>query len=296
MAQRFGGEHSPGAQPTKQGQLRHAKPQRGRTRALFLAVAALPLLLTAFGGGATGLAYNLLAFAAIALAAWLTREGLEAEEAYEARTISRRPAIPRKLFGSVLTGLGVGLATFDTGLFSGVLYGIIAAGLHLTAFGLDPMKNKVAEGVDDFQNARVAKAVDEAERVLTNMRDLIAETRDRVLMGRVAQFQTTAREMFRTVENDPRDLTSARRFLGIYLQGARDATKQYVDLTRRTENPEAKADYVALLDDLEANFTAKTQKLLSNNKDALNIEIDVLRERLQREGIMMPRHEARQED
>jgi len=42
---------------------------------------------------------------------------------------------------------------------------------------------------------------------------------------------------------------------------------------------------MTLLDDLEANFTAKTQTLLTNNQDALGIEIDVLRDRLQREGI-----------
>jgi len=128
------------------------------------------------------------------------------------------------------------------------------------------MTNKVAEGVDDFQNQRVAKAVDEAEKHLKNMADLATETRDRVLIARIEAFRTTAREMFRTVENDPRDLRGARRYLGVYLQGARDATKQYVDLTRRSENAEAKAKYMTLLDDLEA-------------------EIDVLRDRLQREGI-----------
>ena len=215
----------------------------------------------------------------------MTKEGLEAEEAYEARLISRRPAIPRKLFGAILTGLGIGAVTFDTSLINGVLYGLIAFGLHLAAFGLDPTKNKVAEGVDDFQNARVAKAVDEGEKHLKNMRELVLETRDRALIARVDVFQSTAREMFRTVENDPRDLSSSRRYLGLYLQGARDATKQYVDLTRRVENSEGKASYLALLDDLEANFTAKTETLLTNNKDALTIEIDVLRERLQREGI-----------
>lgn len=285
MAQRFGGEFSSDAKPKGAGQLRHAKPQKGRARATILAVAALPILATAFGGGPTKLALHIAAFALIALAAWLTKEGLEAEEAYEARLISRRPAIPRKLFGAVLTGLGVGAVTFDAGLMSGLLYGLIAAGLHLTAFGLDPTRNKVAEGVDDFQNARVAKAVDEGERHLRNMLELANETRDRMLIARVASFQTTAREMFRTVEHDPRDLSSSRRYLGLYLQGARDATKQYVDLTRRTPDSEAKASYIAFLDDLEANFTAKTETLLTNNKDALTIEIDVLRERLQREGI-----------
>ena len=48
-----------------------------------------------------------------------------------------------------------------------------------------------------------------------------------------------------------------------------------------------KADYTALLDDLEANFTAKNQALLSDNRTDLDIEIDVLRDRLQREGIRL---------
>ena len=285
MAQRYGGNFSPDNSPKKQGALRHAVPQRGRSRALLLAVVAVPLLFTAFGSGPAGLALNLVAFASIALAAWLTREGLEAEEAYEARTISRRPAIPRKLFGSVFLGLGVGLATFDGGMLNGILYGAIACALHIVSFGLDPMRNKSVEGVDEFQNDRVAKAVDEAERHLQAMKTSIAATKDRVLIARVDGFLTTAREMFRTVENDPRDLTAARRYLGVYLQGARDATSKYVDLTARNPDDAAKADYAALLDDLEGNFTAKTQKLLVNSKDDLDIEIDVLRDRLQREGI-----------
>ncbi len=285
MAQRYGGQFSPNKSPKKQGALRHAAPQRGRSRAILLAVAAIPLLLTAFGSGPTGLALNLLAFASIALAAWLTREGLEAEEAYNARTISRRPAIPRKLFGAGLLGLGVGLATFDGGLINGLLYGAIAAGLHLFSFGLDPMRNKTLEGVDEFQNDRVAKAIDEAERHLRSMKTAIEATKDRVLIARVDGFMTTAREMFRTIENDPRDLRTARRYLGVYLQGARDATTKYVDLTARTPDEAAKADFTALLDDLEGNFTAKNQKLLVNSKDDLEIEIDVLRDRLQREGI-----------
>lgn len=285
MAQRYGGNYSPNSGPKKSGSLRHATPQKGRSRAVFLGLAAVPLLFTAFGSGATGLAFNLIAFASIALAAWLTREGLDAEEAFNARTISRRPAIPRKLFGAVLTGLGVGIATFDSGMLNSALYSIIAAGLHITAFGFDPMRDKSVEGVDAFQTDRVAKAVDEAERHLSAMRASIEATKDRVLIARMDGFLATAREMFRTVENDPRDLTAARRYLGVYLQGARDATSKYVDLTARNDNAEAKADYTALLDDLESNFTAKTQKLLVNSKDDLDIEIDVLRDRLQREGI-----------
>ena len=101
---------------------------------------------------------------------------------------------------------------------------------------------------------------------------------------RVERFILTARDLFRTVEEDPRDLTSARKYLSVYLQGARDATVAFVDVYQRTGDADAKADYLSLLDDLEQNFAARTQKLLSDDRTDLTIEIDVLRDRLAREA------------
>ena len=40
-----------------------------------------------------------------------------------------------------------------------------------------------------------------------------------------------------------------------------------------------------LLTDLEETFDKKTQKLLLDNNADLTVEIDVLRDRLQREGV-----------
>ena len=91
--------------------------------------------------------------------------------------------------------------------------------------------------------------------------------------------------MFRTIEDDPRDLTSARKYLSVYLMGARDATVKFADFYARSGDAQAKADYTALLDDLEANFAAQTGKLLIDNRTDLDIEIDVLRDRLAREGV-----------
>jgi hypothetical protein len=287
MSERFGGDFSPDAPPKQPGPLSGKQPQRGRSRANLLILAGLPLLFTSFGDGAVGLATGLAAFGAIALSAYLTREGLEAEEAYYARKIARRPAVPRKIFGAALTGIGVGLATFDTSLGDGILYGIIASGLHLASFGLDPLRDKLTDRVDNFQNDRVARAVDEAEKHLRVMSDAIAKIGDRTLSARLETFQSAAREMFRSVENDPRDLTAARRYLGVYLLGARDATLKFTELYARSRDQSAKTDYVALLDDLEANFTAKTERLLSNSRTELDIEIDVLRDRLQRDGIRL---------
>jgi hypothetical protein len=90
--------------------------------------------------------------------------------------------------------------------------------------------------------------------------------------------------MFRQVESDPRDLTAARKYLSVYLMGARDAAVKFSDLYSRTRDPQAKADFEALLSDLETHFASRTQALLTDNRTDLDIEIGVLRERLMREG------------
>ena len=174
MAERYGGKYSPDKKAA--APLGGAQPTKGYARVNFLALAAVPILFSAFADGAAGLATSLLAFALIILAVWLTRSGIQAHEAYEARSIARRPAIPRKIFGAVSIGLGVGVATLDISLGDGILYGLIASALHLTAFGLDPMKDKSAEGIDEFQTDRVARAVDQAEEHLQAIQDAIKVT------------------------------------------------------------------------------------------------------------------------
>lgn len=104
---------------------------------------------------------------------------------------------------------------------------------------------------------------------------------------KVDRFKTVARDMIRTVEEDPRDLTSARKYLGVYLLGARDATAKYADIYGRTRDAQARSDYAALLDDLTQNFSARTRKLLIEDRTDLTVEIDVLRDRLAREGVRL---------
>ena len=117
------------------------------------------------------------------------------------------------------------------------------------------------------------------------MREQIEGLGDRPLEIRVTGFQALARKMIRTVEEDPRDLTSARKFLSVYLDGAKDATIKFVDLYRRQKDASVRANYEALLTDLENNFAARTEKLMLDDRSDMDIEIKVLRDRLQREGV-----------
>ena len=288
MAERFGGKFSPdgstakdhpAAAPATDGK----HPKRAGLRSNLMFLAALPFAARAFRGDPSDLVLGLVAAAVMVLAAWLTREGILAQQAYAARAVARRPALPRKIAGSVLTGaaLALGGMMAGVGLIYPILFGVIGAGLHLFAFGPDPLADKGMAGVDPFQTERVARAVIEAEKFLAAMADAISRAGDPGLEGRVARFAATARSLFRTVEGDPRDLTAARKYLSVYLMGARDATIKFADLYAQTRSPATRADYEALLADLETNFAARTQALLSDNHVDLDVEIQVLRERLQ---------------
>jgi hypothetical protein len=296
MAQRYGGKFSPDGsvqrdhstppQQAPRNPFDGKRPSRATGRSNLLFITPIPFLINAFRGTPEDVILGIAAGAAFLLAAWLTREGIRAQEAYEARRVARRPAIPRKIFGSVLIGAGIvgGASMGGLGLIYGLAYGVIGAGLHLAAFGPDPLRDKGLEGVDQFQTDRVARAVEDAERHLTAMRDAILRAGDRGLEARVDRFATTARGLFRTVEADPGDLTAARKYLSVYLQGARDATAKFADIYAQNRSAKARADYEALLDDLETTFASRTTALLENNHTDLDIEIGVLRDRLKFEA------------
>jgi hypothetical protein len=189
----------------------------------------------------------------------------------------------------LLTGLGLAVAGFASngGLIEPLIYGVLGTVLHSFAFGLDPLKDKGVEGIDTFQSDRVARIVDQAETYLGAMSTAIARAGDRQAEARLERFQLSVRDMLRTVEDDPRDLTAARKYLSVYLMGARDATVKFADLHARAPNPAARDSYLSLLSDLEENFTAKTRALMIDNTTDLDIEISVLRDRLAREGVQL---------
>lgn len=294
MAKRYKGRFSPQSRdggdtpalPARAapGDIRH--PLEGRTTAI--TIAGVPFLISAFFQEPLYMATCLAGYGLLASGMWMTREGLRAEAAYDARRVARRPAFPRKLFGGILTGLGLAIGAYEPGqaaLAGSGIIGLAGAVLHWLSFGTDPMSDKGMEGIDSFQQDRVARIVAEGEDYLRAMRDAILRTGDRRLEARVHLFSATARELFARVEEDPNDLAAARRYLGVYLIGARDATIKFADLYAQTRDERARTDYENLLTDLETNFAARTKQLMDGSRTNLDIEMQVLSDRLAREGV-----------
>ena len=290
MAQRFGGKYSPDGQglqdrgPQDAPRPMATAPSKAQRRTRTVGLMALLFFIPGFTADARQMILSLAAGGLLLASAWMTREGLRAAEEYDSRRVARRP-FPRKMLGAVLMALAMGaggLISHTNPVYPGFF---AAAGfvLHLLAFGRDPLRDKGTEGLDPFQTDRVARAVAEAEGHLTAMKDAILRTSDSVLEARVDRFADTARGLFRSIETDPGDLTAARKFLSVYLQGARDATVKFADLFAHNRSATARTDYEALLTDLETTFAARTTALLANGHTDLDVEISVLRDRLKLE-------------
>lgn len=289
MAQRYGGKYSPQApQDAPGGPLPAEAPIRvpGRWRSTVLFLSAFAFLFPAFGDAPGAMLTGLCAGGLLILSAWLSREGMRARAEWQARRVARRSAFPRILFAAAATGAALalgGIIAHGISIYP-ALYAIAGAALHLGAFGLDPMRDKGMEGVDAFQTDRVARAVTEAETTLAQMKDAILRANDRRAEARVDQFAARARALFRRIEEDPRDLTAARKYLTVYLTGARDATIKFADHWVRTRDDSARTEWEALLTDLETTFADRSTALLANDRTDLDIEISVLRDRLKMEN------------
>jgi len=290
-AQRYTGRYSPGAQPgTAHPAVRPGTGPAPGIRGWLLFLLPTPLLLSAIGSIGAGHIFpaliDLAAYVSLLGGAFLLREGLKAEIAFAARTIARPPAFPRKLVAAALAGDGVFLATFfgwGLGLIPSLAFGALATGCHLLAFGLDPMR---AKGVREHgaDGARAAEAVDRAEAHLAAILELAPRLGDREVQSRATALVSEARQMLRMVEQDPRDLDRARRYLSVYLKGAHEATRKYAENHARLNDPKLRSEYLALIDDLEASFGRGRRTLLEDDRTDLEVEIEVLRERLEQEG------------
>ena len=159
LAQRFGGKYSPDGSvsrshdaapgPTPPNRFDGQRPVRAGARSNLLFVVPLVFGLRAFQQPPAGMAFGLVALGLLLLSAWLTREGIRAQDAYEQRRVAKRPAIPRKIFGAVLMGLGLaaGGMMSDGGPVAAILFGVIGAALHLFSFGPDPLSDKGVAGI-----------------------------------------------------------------------------------------------------------------------------------------------------
>jgi len=299
-AKRFGGEHSPGGKPNAAPDApppasrfsgRKARSFSWRVLGLYIAPSGLilPGLEGLFTADMAKVLWAVCPYILLILSAWLTGQGMKAEVAYNERTIAKPPAFPRKTFASALTGASLFIVCWlgiDLHMLIAMFYGALGVGAHLATFGFDPMKAKGGVGLPDAELDRVAAKLDQAEQVVEETASAANGLRDRGLDRRIDALAYAARDILKEIQNDPRDLRRARKFLSVHLIGLRDATQKFANAKSKGVADDMRGEYEALLADLETSFAKQRKSLLIDDRVDLEVEIEVLRDRLKQEGAL----------
>lgn len=258
-----------------------------------LFILPLPLFPTLFVALFKGALWHAIttigALGLFAVGALATRRGLAFEKEYESRKVARAPRLPLKLLGSLFTGAGVLLCALflvGQGLFFSLFSGLLSmVGFFLT-YGFDPTRDKgVASTGFGYTTDDVLDAIREAETKIGAIRSAARGIQNRELRERLGRIGDSAEKIVGVIEENPDDLRRARKFLNVYLDGARKVAEGYAQTHRRTQSAELESNFRNVLVTIEAVFSEQYGRLLENDVLDLDVQIEVLATRLKHEGV-----------
>lgn len=146
---------------------------------ILLLIAAGPLVFGLLQATYMSLIVTAIQFAILALAILSLAKGAAVKRRYDERAISRAPKIPGLLLGSFL--VGVFAAVVAMGEMSTIkiplILGLIAMGLSICAFGVDPLRKKGFDNPELMAQRKLYKTL------------LVTDAKMRKLIDRVAAFK-----------------------------------------------------------------------------------------------------------
>ncbi len=277
MAERY--QQTPGRFPSPKGVLMFLLP----LPVLFAAIASLA------SGNLSELLGNAAGYGLFLAGALMLRRGLLTEAEYDRRRVAKAPYPLKTLGGGLIalaTGITAGLGAGHHPAIAGA-FGLAALlGCYLT-YGFDPRVAKRftdRDGVDTTD--RVLEALVQAENSIAAIEQTTREIRNAELNGRLRRIVAQARKILTLLEEDPRDLRRARKFLNVYLDGARQVTEGYAKTHARVATPELEDNFRRVLITIEEVFEEQQQKLLESDLTDLDVQIEVLTTQLKREGVI----------
>ena len=137
-----------------------------------------------------------------------------------------------------------------------------------------------------MDGATVVAALETARAKLDRIENASKGIRNREFQSRIKSILGSAYLVLDEIENDPRDLRRARKFLNVYLDGAVEVTERYAATYEKTQSGTLEQGFSELLEDMEHVFKEQHDKLLQDDELDLDVQMDVLRQRLRREGVM----------
>jgi 5-bromo-4-chloroindolyl phosphate hydrolysis protein len=264
--------------------------------ASLLYVLPAPLLVKAFyelivQGRFGGFALSLALFALFIFGAEVSRRGIARTWDFRSSKVALAGGPPLKAVGAAIiagaTFLTAWLAAAQSIPASVAIAAGALLGLVLT-YGVDARGAKGVAADAGVSAEEVHAALAEARARIAAIEEAgkrLAGATAYELRQKIRDVVAAASKVLHLIEEDPRDLRRARKFLHVYLDGAKTVTENYASTSVKQPSPEMEAKFRAVLDDLKKTCEEQHQRLLENDTLDLDAQIEVLKIRLTKEGL-----------
>ncbi|PID62048.1 MAG: 5-bromo-4-chloroindolyl phosphate hydrolase [Gammaproteobacteria bacterium] len=264
-------------------------------RGALLYVFSLPLIpafFSALGDGDFVVAFARAAAFGLTLgAATFIRKGIRLQRESERRRIRRRGGIRHyRLIGALMLAVGMFVLAWigipgKHGLFESlILGGVVVLGCWLN-YGFDPARQDPEIAAVGITTEELVELLEEAEGQIDAIEAAGREIHNREFRDRLRRIVAEARDILDTIERDPVDARRARKFLKVYLDGARQVTEGYARTHRQGGTHELESNFRRVLTTMETVVAEQQEALRENNLNDLDVNIEVLQLQLEKEGV-----------
>jgi len=266
----------------KQPQKLQYKSIQGTLLYLFLVPLFLAVILALFQTNIQAFLLNGISFFLFLAVSKLAKKGFSQEALYHTETFTKAPSIPYKMYAGYL----LGGATFFTAYLSGgqpllkaLFLALIATIGYYLLYGFDPKADKL-NNLGDISAEFVLQTLKDAEDKLKAIEEDMLAIHNQSLQKKIQNALLKAKHIVRTIEEDPKDIRVARKFLIVYVEGIAKVTDAYTQMDESDIDPHTQTRLHTLMDEVDTRLEKELKRLKANNAFDLDVHIDTLKEQI----------------
>jgi 5-bromo-4-chloroindolyl phosphate hydrolysis protein len=265
--------------PKKKNRFKHKK---GHFLYLFLAPLSLAIILALLQRDIVSFVFNIIAFGLFFATAKTNSIGLSNEYEYHTKTLTKAPKTPFKTIAAILLGISTLFTATVAGggsILTGAFLAIVSTVGYYLYYGTDPKEDKI-DNIGDISAQFVIETLSEARAKLSSIETDISYITDTKLYSELKIATNKGYEIIDTIEDDPKDLRVARKFIIVYIDGIKKVTQSYTSIDEEEITDETKEKLSNLLLDIEERFEKEIKRLKKNNQFDLDVNIEVLQKQI----------------
>ena len=264
------------------------KPRKARLLWL-LPLPLIPATLIALGSGQfVAFLANSCAYGLFVCGALLARHGFKREVDRQHQRFQTAAGLPFKTLGGIAVALATGLTAW-AGVGHSVpialAFGTGAFAAFVLLYGLDPRRSSAVIESGHRDAERINAALQQAEQKILTIDQARSRINQHEMNQRLDHITALARDILEEIARDPRDFRRARKFLNTYLDGAQRVIAGYARAHVNGHSYKLEDNFRRVLITIEEVFEQQYQRLLQNDLNDLDVQLEVLETQLRREGL-----------